>query len=73
MLIDLVKWYEMNISERTTFLQNGGELDDLSRQVLLICDDLVRCGAIIPEKTKLKYYMKRKQFSYYKNEDTISG
>lgn len=66
MLIDLVKWYKMSISERTTFLQNGGELDDLSRQVLIICDDLIRCGAIIPEKTILKYYKNRKQFSYIK-------
>lgn len=66
MLIDLVKWYEMDISERTTFLQNGGELDDLSRQVLLICDDLKKYGAIISNETMIKYYKNRLTFSYIK-------
>ena len=66
MMIDLVKWYEMDMLEKTIFLQNGGELDELSRQVLLICDDLKRYGAIISDETIIKYYKNRLTFSYIK-------
>ena len=49
----------MKTEKRTDFLIDGGELDEPSRQVLIICDDLKRHGAIIDEETTLKYYKQR--------------
>ena len=59
--IDLPEWYALGIDKRTDYLIAGGELTELSRQTLIIVDDLKRCGAIISDENTLKYYEMRKK------------
>lgn len=62
--IDLEKWFSMDVVERANFLLAGGELEELSRIVLITCDSLRLKGAIISDNVILDYYKSRKELCY---------
>lgn len=62
----LEEWYSMTEEEKNKAFMDKMELTEFSKNILNMCYDLIDCGAYISPDTILKYYKKRRDYTYGK-------